>query len=83
MLSKEDVHDLLTKEDEKGYSGFDPLASDSSDNEDEDIQKIIAREMPRIKFFDKQLSLKPKGFFKVWMTDLDLGTGDKVRRFLH
>ena len=73
----------MTKEDEKSSARFDPLASDSSDNEEEGNKKTTAREMTRLKFFEKQLTLKPKGFFKIWMTEFDLGSGEKVKVFLH
>ena len=46
-------------------------------------KKKSRKKMTRLQFFEQQMSLNPKGFYRVWMGDFNLYTGEKVRMFLH
>jgi len=67
-LSKMEIQELLESH---GYGkeekSFDPLADseESDEKEDKRIQKQFRQVKTRMQFYEKDLSMKPKGFFQV------------------
>ena len=56
------------------------LDSESSNTEDE---KESEKLRTKLQLFEKNLSLKEKGIFKVWKSDFTLSSGKKSTIFLH
>ena len=91
-LSKEDLQALVEATDEKinvaARPERDVFESDLEVDEyteydEKKMRKKFGRVKSRIQFFEKKLSMKKKGTFKVWETELFLLENLKIKIYLH
>ena len=93
QLSKEDLQALLGARNETieiaGKPERDIFSSDTDVDEYKEYEKMkleskgFLRVKTRIKFFEKEMSEKNKGAFKVWKTELFLQKNFKINIYLH
>ena len=93
QMSKEDLQTLLGARNETieiaGQPERDIFASDTDVDEYKEYEKKkleskeFLRVKTRIKFFEKEMSEKNKGAFKVWKTELFLQKNFKINIYLH
>ena len=91
-LNKQQLNTLLRsieedeKEDKVDEDDSETESDDSAVGESEQKQKVVkllSRAKTNMDFFEKQISLKPKGSYKVWKTTFQIIPNRSVSLYLH
>ena len=86
-LLKEELDAMISKWQPKDEDQKDLLDdSEESDQSEESMgksERALRRQKTQLDFFEKSLSLKPKGYYKVWFAELPVLERLKTKIYLH